>query len=310
MSLREIYEQLKSFEKVFDMEKYLWDIGRRPHYEYDILESFRMKAKEQDRLFKIGKGLYYRQPSDDDRKYRESCIANAIKAYQEFPLLFEFYDEYEVITDSQTSTITSEETNENSQLLLEPELLAILSKKELSVEDKIKAYELTANFCCHEYGNKILNVVVEHINNPERPISQVGFIIDFDNNNQFKHLIIANDFYLNDFPIERVILVACHESAHIEWNEQIARTLDFTKNEDIEKYKAATARNDNKEWYFREEEKRADARAFFIAKNIFQRAVHDTADFKLKERFWSSYSLLKYNEEIEMSKHNSGTNIR
>lgn len=94
MELKEIEEQLKSFEYICDMEKYLWDIGRKPHYEYDFFECQRLEKEEQERLFNLGTGFYVRTAEDDDEKYKKTCIANALRAYENYPALFEFYDEY------------------------------------------------------------------------------------------------------------------------------------------------------------------------------------------------------------------------
>ena len=87
----------------------------------------------------------------------------------------------------------------------------------------------------------------------------------------------------------------------------LAKNFDFSKKDDIERYHLATKRKIDEDWYMQEEEKRADERAFFVAKNVFQRAVHDTQDMSLKQKFWNSCELIDYNEKIELSKHNSDT---
>lgn len=107
MSLDDIELQLKKFEYVSDMEKYLRDIGRTPHYDYDFFECLRLEKEEQERLFYVGTGLYVRQPDDDDEKYRKVCVANAIRAYENYPALFEFYDEYKNGISYQNSIETS-----------------------------------------------------------------------------------------------------------------------------------------------------------------------------------------------------------
>lgn len=191
--------------------------------------------------------------------------------------------------------------NYNEKKLLNPRLFELLAKlpENLTLVEKKEIFVLSAFHFCTNYGNNLTNLIFREANNQESPIAQCGFVVD---EGKFYHMITANFSKIKSFPIERIVLVACHECAHLLENDKLAQTIDFSSPEGINKYLAFVSKEDG-DWYASEHELKADEVGYDISKNIYQRAVHDALEDELKFRFWESYSLLEYNESIEMDKH-------
>ena len=191
--------------------------------------------------------------------------------------------------------------NNSSNKLLNARLLELLSKnyQSLTLNEKKEIFSLAVEHISTNYGNKLTNIIIQDAVDSSKPIAQCGFILD---NGKFYHLITVNFFVMQNFPVERIILVACHECAHLFENDKIARNIDFSSELGIESYISSISRK-NEDWYASEKEFEADRLGYFVSKNIFQRAVHDTEDLQMKRKLWDSFSLLSYNESIELEKH-------
>ncbi len=194
-------------------------------------------------------------------------------------------------------------TESNNEKLLNEKLLELLSKESHTNGEKIEIFRLVVEHCRNLEKirqNEMCNIEIAETSDLIRPIAQVGFSVT--EKGVFSHLITINREKIKTFPIARIVLVACHECGHLSKSNKFAKTLDFSKKEDIERY-FAKIRRKHEDWYHNEEEIQADIYGFETAKNVYQRAVHDTPDVKLKEKFWSDYDVIEYNQNIEMEKH-------
>jgi hypothetical protein len=191
----------------------------------------------------------------------------------------------------------------DSEKLLNEKLLQLLSKNNHTEDEKIEIFNLVVEHCKNLESlknNEMFKIEIQETTDLLRPIAQVGFCVT--EKGEFSHLITVNREKIKTFPIARIVLVACHECGHLSKNNKFAKTLDFSKKEDIERY-IAKIRRKHGDWYHNEEEIQADIYGFETAKNVYQRAVHDTPDVKLKEKFWSEFDLIEYNQNLEMEKH-------
>lgn len=194
-------------------------------------------------------------------------------------------------------------TESNNEKLLNAKLLDFLSKENHTDDEKIEIFKLVVNHCSdleRLRQNEMFNIEIAETSDLIRPIAQVGFSVT--EKGEFSHLITVNREKIKTFPIARIVLVACHECGHLSKSNKFAKTLDFSKKEDIDRY-IEKIRRKHEDWYHNEEEIQADLYGFETAKNVYQRAVHDTPDVKLKEKFWSNFDLIEYNQNIEMEKH-------
>lgn len=192
----------------------------------------------------------------------------------------------------------------NETKLLRPELLSLLGKDKLT-ETEIKILVTHISQYCYSIEKVKRNDIYETsfaiADSVYKPIAQVGFELSADRT-KFNHLITFNMEKLMSFPIERVVMIICHEFGHLVENDRLAKNTNFQIEEELKSYIASFSRKEE-DWYSQESEYSADLYGYDSAKNIYQRAIHDSELVSDKLKFGNSLITLMNNEELELSKH-------
>ncbi len=182
---------------------------------------------------------------------------------------------------------------------LDDQYLKMLCKLEPLTKDEIE-YLFKETVLLIQKDIRIHGIMIQEAEDIDAPVAQCGFLYDQDSH-QMNHLITVNYRGMRDFPIPRILLVACHECGHLFFYEPKAQELEEGKISLEEYIQLVRRKEDN--WYSQKSEQEADRFGFIRSKNIYQRAAHDTDDLSLKGFFWGCYDLLLYNEMLEMKKH-------
>ena len=94
MDLEIMAIELMNYHTLEEKEEYLLEKGRIAHIPKNSKLSKIISKIEEKRFYRIGDFFYCRKEEDTDQKYYKICIMNGEFLFENYPLLFEFYDEY------------------------------------------------------------------------------------------------------------------------------------------------------------------------------------------------------------------------
>jgi hypothetical protein len=95
MDLEEIAKKLEEMN-ITEKASFLHILGRKAHIEIETGESTKLVEENPERFIKIGTRTTPKEGFEGtEEEYLKTCISDAIYLYEEFPIIFEFYDELE-----------------------------------------------------------------------------------------------------------------------------------------------------------------------------------------------------------------------
>ena len=92
--LDKIAEELFKCRTLLSKQDYLINNGREQHIKEKSGLSWALSTIDPERFINVGSFFYYRKDSDSEKKYKKICLINGKFLYENYPLIFEFYDEW------------------------------------------------------------------------------------------------------------------------------------------------------------------------------------------------------------------------